>query len=65
MNFSTIMRMEEIQCQLSLIQTKKKELIKHNDASRTWKSGPVFQLTDLQHALAVLAVQDVGCCDVI
>lgn len=56
--------MEEIKCQLSLIQPKK-EFIKHDGASRTWESGPVFQLTDLQHALAVLTVQDVGCCDVI
>lgn len=56
--------MEEIKCQQSLTQPKEL-LIKHDVASHTRESGPVFELTDLQHALAVLAVQDVGCCDVI
>lgn len=44
-----------------------KQLNKHNYgfASRTRESGPVFEFADLQHALAVLTVQDVWRCNVI
>lgn len=44
------------------------EVIKHTGRekkTRTRESGPVFELTDLQHALAVFAVQNVWGCDVI
>lgn len=57
-------------CQLFTIssQCEKKKLKSHLDnrsASRTRDSGPVFELADLQHALAVLPVEDVWCCNVI
>lgn len=43
------------------LHRRKKTLHEHNcgSAPRTRESGPVLELSDLQHALAVLAVQDV------
>lgn len=36
-----------------------------NFDSRTRESGPVFELSDLQHALTVFTVEDMWCCNVI